>query len=60
MQRFGGEEELAVCETPKGMAALTLGGKGLLKQVRSMMKYVKGHAVLLLLSSSTSWRQADK
>lgn len=44
----------------EGRAALVLGDMGLLKQVRSMMKYFKGHAVLLLLSTDTSWRQANK
>lgn len=44
----------------KGKAALMLGDTGLLKGVRSIKKYVKGHAVLLLLSTNTSWRQANK
>lgn len=44
----------------KGRAALMLGDMGLLKQVRSIMKYFKGCVVLLLLSTNTRWRQANK
>lgn len=58
MQRSGGMEELALC---KEMAAPELGDMGLLEPVRrSIAKYFKGHAVLLLLSTNTIWKQANK